>query len=229
MSKLALAAKLLPEAGALAKTFMVAAAESKVGGQLLQHSSKGIEFFGSTIKGGILANMLGGGLEGITAFVGGESASESMKIAISEAVPYGDAAKKGLEGDDKGATLNSMTDTAGIAGSLLGGLGGSILGGRYKMIGMAAGSFFGAVGGKAALDSGSEAILERNPFLVDKTESAFKASTQFARSAFETTTSTVTALATNFGDSISTPFSAMMNRNISASMGGQTQSFGSFG
>lgn len=229
MSKLGLIAKVLPEAGQLARNFAVAAAETKVGGQLLHHSSKGIEFFGNTIKGGILANALGGAWEGLTSFANGASAYESVKVAISESVPYGDAAKKGLEGDDKGATLNSMTDTAGIAGSLLGGLGGTLLAGRYKMIGMAAGSFIGAVSGKAALDSGSEAILERNPFLVDRTEDGYRATAQFARSAFETTTSTVSSAAMNFADTISAPFSNFMNRNIAASVSGQSQPGSFFG
>ena len=229
MSKLTLLAKVLPEAGQLARSFAVAAAETKVGGQLLHHSNRGMEFFGNTIKGGILANALGGAWEGLTSFAGGASAGESLKVAISESVPYGDAAKKGLEGDNKGATLNSMTDTAGIAGSLLGGLGGSLLAGRYKFIGMAAGSFLGAVGGKAALDSGSEAILERNPFLVDRTEDGYRATAQFARSAVETTTSSVSAMAMNFADTISAPFSNFVTRNAAASVSGSGQSFGNFG
>ena len=219
MSKLTLAAKLLPEAGQLAKNFMVAAAETKVGGQLLHHGNKGIEFFGNTIKGGILANALGGAWEGLMSFASGESATESLKIALSESVPYGDAAKKGLEGDDKGATLNSMTDTAGIAGSLLGGLGGTLVAGRYKMVSAAVGSFIGAVGGKAALDSGSEFILERNPFLVDKTGEAYYATRQFARSAFETTCCSVSEIATNIGDRIVSPFNAMENRAVSPGYG----------
>lgn len=191
-----------------------AAVKSDVGQRVIAEGLEAGNFFSNTARGNLLAGALWGVGQGLIARIGGADAKQANDVVFSEGIVFGDAAVKGMNGDKHGAVQCAMTDVAGIGGSVIGGAIGSVL---IPIPGV--GAFIGAAAGNYLADWGAEALLARNPGLVDHTERAYDATAAFTRSAVNTTYAAVSDAASGLTSLVTSPFTGLKDRVFSSVTG----------